>query len=86
MTRLTEELIDRIAVAAPGRCRQTNRNSPERRRQQFDETAEKLVHPTGFEPVTSAFGGQRSIQLSYGCRCFTAGLHSKQTAVWTGGA
>ncbi len=34
------------------------------RRSQF---CTEMAHPTRFERVTFAFGGQRSIQLSYGC-------------------
>ena len=64
-----------IGVDTNGQCQRnlvlTQRNGPSgplRTVKEKSVYSAELVHPTRFELVASAFGGQRSIQLSYGCR------------------
>jgi hypothetical protein len=70
--RLVPSEEDKLAPLARLDLRPTPVQTAKRVTRVFEMT--KVTHPTGFEPVAFAFGGQRSIQLSYGCvRCGLSG-------------
>ena len=57
--------------------RSTEANRPQCKRHSRFKECRFVVHSTGIEPVTSSFGGKRSIQLSYECVDLKRGDHSE---------
>ena len=58
---LVQHRYDSFLIVVRGRLQSLTNKQQLTRRQ-----TKKVARPTGFEPVTPAFGGQYSIQLSYG--------------------
>ena len=85
-----EETQDKVGVSGTdSNCQIQNAKKPQTLRSEAFSFL-RLVHQAGFEPTTTAFGGQYSIQLSYWCNAgamiliCTAGVHAAESPDFSG--